>query len=157
MHMFLPSYFVFRSKKKILIQNKEKDRLSLNYDVSRNVYKWGEKGNIDNQKGDLFWQDNKEEMVWKNVKFFIIKRLKRWGVLYNDNFLTCWSIYITLILLCLYSLTLLIIKRAIWSWTFLEHINLLKKKSSLKNSDMEKYSNFRAKIFGFFFLYKNSL
>lgn len=24
MHMFLPSYFVFRSKKKILIQNKER-------------------------------------------------------------------------------------------------------------------------------------
>lgn len=45
----------------------------------------GEKGNIDNKKGDLFWQDNKEEMVWTNVKFFIIKSIKKMGVIYKDR------------------------------------------------------------------------
>lgn len=115
----------------------------------------GEKGNIDNKKGDLFWQDNKEEMVWTNVKFFIIKSIKKMGVIYKDHFLPNSMnllMYWHYVGSPLSVLTLLTIKGAIWSWTLLEHINLLKKKNSLwKNKDMEKYSNFRAEIFGLFF------
>lgn len=115
----------------------------------------GEIGNIDNKKGDLFWQDNKEEMVWTNVKFFIIKSIKKMGVIYKDHFLPNSMnllMYWHYVGSPLSVLTLLTIKGAIWSWTLLEHINLLKKKNSLwKNKDMEKYSNFRAKIFGLFF------
>lgn len=129
MHMFLPSYFVFRSKKKFSFKIRKGQTFTQWCFMER-----GEKGNIDNKKGDLFWQDNKEEMVWTNVKFFIIKSIKKMGVIYKDHFLPNSMnllMYWHYVGSPLSVLTLLTIKGAIWSWTLLEHINLLKKKNSL--------------------------
>lgn len=74
----MPSYLIFRSKKKYIIQNKE--RTDFHLMMFHGTYiKRGEKGNIDNKKRDFFWQEKKEEMIRKNIFFHYHKKLQRLG------------------------------------------------------------------------------